>query len=207
MVFSFRTGFYANGEVRMESQLVAKHYVQTFFIFDCISNFPLSLILSTHKKNQKTIKLLKLQKLPKLLRFGVLLKVMRQYAKYYQLLVSVSSVVLMLHMFTYVAFSLPTQRLYIYLSISIYLSIYIYIYIYIDVLLWKKTSPLCEHDRCLWIYFVNDCDANVVSTSSSPAYFIVGCDLDSVSVVQYIYIYVILYVCRHGRCITKPCML
>jgi hypothetical protein len=97
MVFSFRTGFYANGEVRMEAGLVAKKYLKTWFFIDFLSNFPLGLVLQS---SQNTTKFFKLQKLPKMLRFGVLLKFMRQYAKYYNLLLTSSAVVVMLHMFT-----------------------------------------------------------------------------------------------------------
>ncbi|OQR82907.1 Voltage-gated Ion Channel (VIC) Superfamily [Achlya hypogyna] len=100
MVLSFRTGYFANGELHMDAHLVARHYLQSWFIIDLVSNFPLSLVLPSSNKQQKSVKILKLQKIPKLLRFGVLLKYMRQYAKYYHLLVASVTMFLGLHIFT-----------------------------------------------------------------------------------------------------------
>ncbi|KAG9403053.1 hypothetical protein AC1031_006595 [Aphanomyces cochlioides] len=103
MVLSFRTGVYAYGEVRMESMYVAKHYLKGWFVIDLMSNFPFQLFLSSFSgsiKQQKFyVKFVKLQKLPKLLRFGILLKYMRQYAKYYVLLLTTSAMILSLHGF------------------------------------------------------------------------------------------------------------
>ncbi|OQS03391.1 Voltage-gated Ion Channel (VIC) Superfamily [Thraustotheca clavata] len=100
IVLSFRTGYYANGEIYMDYKMVARHYMQSWFIIDFISNFPLSYILPSSNKQQTSVKILKLQKMPKLLRFGVLLKYMRQYAKYYHLLLTAIIMFLSLHIFT-----------------------------------------------------------------------------------------------------------
>ncbi|KDO21168.1 hypothetical protein SPRG_12949 [Saprolegnia parasitica CBS 223.65] len=100
MVLSFRTGYFANGELHMEARVVARRYLRTWFIVDFVSNFPLSYVIPSSNKQQTSVKILKLQKIPKLLRFGVLLKYMRQYAKYYHLLVTAITMSLGLHIFT-----------------------------------------------------------------------------------------------------------
>ncbi|KAF0686235.1 Aste57867_21940 [Aphanomyces stellatus] len=106
MILSFRTGIYAFGEVRMDPMFVAHHYFKSWFIVDLTSNIPFQLFFTdgTGVSQQKsTVKFVKLQKLPKLLRFGILLKYMRQYAKYYKLLLTSSFMMLSMHCFAYVA--------------------------------------------------------------------------------------------------------
>lgn len=97
MVLTFRTGILANGEVVMDYREVAHHYFQTWFLIDVASNFPLSLFVKTTAR--KSIKIVKLQKLPKLLRIGRLLKYLREYAKYYNLALSLVALVIGLHIF------------------------------------------------------------------------------------------------------------
>lgn len=97
MVLTFRTGILANGEVVMDYREVAHHYFKTWFIIDVISNFPLSLFVKTTAR--KSIKIVKLQKLPKLLRIGRLLKYLREYAKYYNLALSLVALIIGLHIF------------------------------------------------------------------------------------------------------------
>lgn len=97
MVLTFRTGILANGEVVMDYREVAHHYFQTWFLIDVVSNFPLSLFVKTTAR--KSIKIVKLQKLPKLLRIGRLLKYLREYAKYYNLALSLLALIIGLHIF------------------------------------------------------------------------------------------------------------
>ncbi|KAF0714650.1 hypothetical protein AaE_011523 [Aphanomyces astaci] len=101
MVLSFRTGIFASGEVRMDAKFVAKHYLQSWFLIDLLSNVPFDKVFSDSSMNKQnsTVKFVKLEKLPKLLRFGILLKYLRQYAKYYNLLLTTSAMVLCLHCF------------------------------------------------------------------------------------------------------------
>ncbi|RLO00999.1 hypothetical protein DYB28_015961, partial [Aphanomyces astaci] len=103
MVLSFRTGIFASGEVRMDAKFVAKHYLQSWLLIDLLSNVPFDKVFSDSSMNKQnsTVKFVKLEKLPKLLRFGILLKYLRQYAKYYNLLLTTSAMVLCLHCFAY----------------------------------------------------------------------------------------------------------
>ncbi|ETW10407.1 hypothetical protein, variant [Aphanomyces invadans] len=102
MILSFRTGVFASGEVRMDARFVAQHYLRSWFLIDLISNIPFDKVFSDSSMNKQnsTMKFVKLEKLPKLLRFGILLKYLRQYAKYYNLLLTSSAMVLCLHCLT-----------------------------------------------------------------------------------------------------------
>ncbi|KAF4320644.1 hypothetical protein BBO99_00005435 [Phytophthora kernoviae] len=96
MVMTLRTGIVSNGEVVMDPKKVAKKYFRTWFIVDLISNFPLVLFVPS---SGKSLKIVKLQKIPKLLRIGRLLKYLREYAKYYNLIVSFLGLSMGLHFF------------------------------------------------------------------------------------------------------------
>jgi hypothetical protein len=93
---TLRTGIVVNGEVVMDPKRVARKYFHSWFIVDLISNFPLVLFLQS---SGKSLKIVKLQKIPKLLRIGRLLKYLREYAKYYNLLVSFLGLAMGLHLF------------------------------------------------------------------------------------------------------------
>ncbi|ETP49266.1 hypothetical protein F442_05151 [Phytophthora nicotianae P10297] len=96
MVMTLRTGIVSNGEVVMDPKRVAKKYFHSWFIVDLISNFPLVLFVQS---SGKSLKIVKLQKIPKLLRIGRLLKYLREYAKYYNLIVSFLGLAMGLHLF------------------------------------------------------------------------------------------------------------
>ncbi|KAG7386701.1 hypothetical protein PHYPSEUDO_015381 [Phytophthora pseudosyringae] len=96
MVMTLRTGIVSNGEVVMDPKRVARKYFRSWFIVDLISNFPLVLFVQS---SGKSLKIVKLQKIPKLLRIGRLLKYLREYAKYYNLLVSFLGLAMGLHLF------------------------------------------------------------------------------------------------------------
>ncbi|KAL3667075.1 hypothetical protein V7S43_008017 [Phytophthora oleae] len=96
MVMTLRTGIVTNGEVVMDPKRVARKYFHSWFIVDLISNFPLVLFVPS---SGKSLKIVKLQKIPKLLRIGRLLKYLREYAKYYNLLVSFFGLAMGLHLF------------------------------------------------------------------------------------------------------------
>jgi hypothetical protein len=100
MFVTMRTGVFSNGEVIMESRIVMRRYLRTWFIIDIVSNFPLALFVQSSAR--KSIKMVKLQKLPKLLRIGRLLKYLREYAKYYNLALSFVAMIMALHFFAYV---------------------------------------------------------------------------------------------------------
>ncbi|GLE00409.1 hypothetical protein PINS_up009166 [Pythium insidiosum] len=97
MVVTVRTGVYSNGEVIMDSRIVLRRYLRSWFIIDVISNFPLALFVDSSAR--KSVKIVKLQKLPKLLRIGRLLKYLREYAKYYNLALSFVAMIVGLHFF------------------------------------------------------------------------------------------------------------
>ncbi|KAJ0412265.1 hypothetical protein ATCC90586_006651 [Pythium insidiosum] len=97
MVMTMRTGVYSNGEVIMDSRIVLRRYLRSWFIIDVISNFPLALFVDSSAR--KSVKIVKLQKLPKLLRIGRLLKYLREYAKYYNLALSFVAMIVGLHFF------------------------------------------------------------------------------------------------------------
>ncbi|RHY32488.1 hypothetical protein DYB32_002524 [Aphanomyces invadans] len=94
---------------RMDAKFVAQHYLRSWFLIDLISNIPFDKVFSDSSMNKQnsTMKFVKLEKLPKLLRFGILLKYLRQYAKYYNLLLTSSAMVLCLHCLTYAATGRP----------------------------------------------------------------------------------------------------
>ncbi|KAI9988077.1 hypothetical protein PInf_024338 [Phytophthora infestans] len=96
MVMTLRTGIVSNGEVVMDPKRVARKYFRSWFIVDLISNFPLVLFVQS---SGKSLKIVKLQKIPKLLRIGRLLKYLREYAKYYNLIVSFLGLAMGLHLF------------------------------------------------------------------------------------------------------------
>ncbi|POM70895.1 Hypothetical protein PHPALM_12612 [Phytophthora palmivora] len=96
MVMTLRTGIVSNGEVVMDPKRVARKYFHSWFIVDLISNFPLVLFVPS---SGKSLKIVKLQKIPKLLRIGRLLKYLREYAKYYNLIVSFLGLAMGLHLF------------------------------------------------------------------------------------------------------------
>ncbi|KAG1709111.1 hypothetical protein DVH05_022743 [Phytophthora capsici] len=96
MVMTLRTGIVTNGEVVMDPKRVARKYFRSWFIVDLISNFPLVLFVPS---SGKSLKIVKLQKIPKLLRIGRLLKYLREYAKYYNLIVSFFGLAMGLHLF------------------------------------------------------------------------------------------------------------
>ncbi|KAL8003903.1 hypothetical protein Plhal703r1_c11g0057221 [Plasmopara halstedii] len=96
MVMTLRTGIVSNGEVVMDPKKVAHKYLHSWFIVDLISNFPLVLFVQS---SGKSLKIVKLQKIPKLLRIGRLLKYLREYAKYYNLIVSFLGLAMGLHLF------------------------------------------------------------------------------------------------------------
>ncbi|KAL4133550.1 hypothetical protein PRIC2_003867 [Phytophthora ramorum] len=96
MVMTLRTGIVSNGEVVMDPKRVARKYFHSWFIVDLVSNFPLVLFVPS---SGKSLKIVKLQKIPKLLRIGRLLKYLREYAKYYNLLVSFLGLAMGLHLF------------------------------------------------------------------------------------------------------------
>ncbi|ETW10405.1 hypothetical protein H310_00718 [Aphanomyces invadans] len=100
MVLSFRTGFVCSGEVEMDPQVVSRHYIRSWFVVDLVSNLPFRFVLTSATANPKSIKFLKLQKIPKLLRFTRLLKYMRQYAKYYQFVLTLCVMAVSLHSFS-----------------------------------------------------------------------------------------------------------
>ncbi|KAG6956821.1 hypothetical protein JG688_00011253 [Phytophthora aleatoria] len=85
MVMTLRTGIVSNGEVVMDPKRVARKYFHSWFIVDLVSNFPLVLFVQS---SGKSLKIVKLQKIPKLLRIGRLLKYLREYAKYYNLILA-----------------------------------------------------------------------------------------------------------------------
>ncbi|TMW62687.1 hypothetical protein Poli38472_005305 [Pythium oligandrum] len=97
MVVTMRTGIFSNGAVVMDSKVVLRRYLRSWFIIDVISNFPLALFVDNSAR--KSIKMVKLQKLPKLLRLGRLLKYLREYAKYYNLALSFVAMSMGLHFF------------------------------------------------------------------------------------------------------------
>ncbi|KAE9011809.1 hypothetical protein PR002_g14968 [Phytophthora rubi] len=96
MVMTLRTGIVSNGEVVMDPKKVAHKYFHSWFIVDLISNFPLVLFVPA---SGKSLKIVKLQKIPKLLRIGRPLKYLREYAKYYNLIVSFLGLAMGLHLF------------------------------------------------------------------------------------------------------------
>ncbi|KAG3238267.1 hypothetical protein PI124_g16763 [Phytophthora idaei] len=96
MVMTLRTGIVSNGEVVMDPKRVARKYFHSWFIVDLVSNFPLVLFVQS---SGKSLKIVKLQKIPKLLRIGRLLKYLREYAKYYNLIVSFLGLAMGLHLF------------------------------------------------------------------------------------------------------------
>ncbi|KAG6602775.1 Voltage-gated Ion Channel (VIC) Superfamily [Phytophthora cinnamomi] len=96
MAMTLRTGIVSNGEVVMDPKKVAHKYFHSWFIVDLISNFPLVLFMPA---SGKSLKIVKLQKIPKLLRIGRLLKYLREYAKYYNLIVSFLGLAMGLHLF------------------------------------------------------------------------------------------------------------
>ncbi|DAZ97398.1 TPA: hypothetical protein N0F65_011282, partial [Lagenidium giganteum] len=98
MFVTVRTGIFSNGEVILDWKVVVKRYFHFWFWVDFVSNFPLALFVQSSAR--KGIKIVKLQKLPKLLRFGRLLKYLRQYAKYYHLILSFIGLLMGLHMYT-----------------------------------------------------------------------------------------------------------
>lgn len=96
MVMTLRTGIVSNGEVVMDPKRVARKYLNSWFVVDLVSNFPLVLFVQS---SGKSLKIVKLQKIPKLLRIGRLLKYLREYAKYYNLIVSFLALAMGLHLF------------------------------------------------------------------------------------------------------------
>jgi CRP-like cAMP-binding protein len=98
MVVSFNTGFVHTGHLVMDRKEIAMHYFHFWFWIDLAANVPWEGLLLTSKSNRKAVKFLKWLKLPKLLRLGRLRKIMKANARYMNLMLLCSSLVLFVHL-------------------------------------------------------------------------------------------------------------
>lgn len=101
ILLNFRTGFVHNGHLVMDPKEIAKHYFEFWFWIDIIATIPFELFgtLFESKSSRKAIKLVKWFKIPRLMRLGRVLKYLRQYAKFYSLILVTGAIILSVHMF------------------------------------------------------------------------------------------------------------
>lgn len=85
----------------MSPKEIAKHYFEFWFWIDIVATIPFELFgaLFENKSSRKAIKLVKWFKIPRLMRLGRVLKYLRQYAKFYKLILVTFAMILSTHMF------------------------------------------------------------------------------------------------------------
>jgi hypothetical protein len=101
IILNFRTGHIHDGHLVMSPKEIAKHYLEFWFWIDIIATIPFELFgaLFENKSSRKAIKLVKWFKIPRLMRLGRVLKYLRQYAKFYKLILVTFAMLLSTHMF------------------------------------------------------------------------------------------------------------
>ena len=101
ILLNFRTGHVHDGHLVMDPKKIAAHYFEFWFWIDIIATIPFELFgaLFANKSSRKAIKLVKWFKIPRLMRLGRVLKYLRQYAKFYSLIMVSFGIILMTHMF------------------------------------------------------------------------------------------------------------
>lgn len=101
ILLNFRTGHVHDGHLVMDPKKIAAHYFEFWFWIDIIATIPFELFgaLFANKSSRKAIKLVKWFKIPRLMRLGRVLKYLRQYAKFYSLIMVTFGIILMTHMF------------------------------------------------------------------------------------------------------------
>ncbi|KAE8894999.1 hypothetical protein PF003_g21016 [Phytophthora fragariae] len=88
VVFNFRTGYVEDTEIIMDSRLVAKHYIRSWFFVDLIGSIPVEYIFNTTSSGfsgveRKAFKAsVKYLKVPKLFRIARLIKFVQKYMKF-----------------------------------------------------------------------------------------------------------------------------
>ncbi|ETM02249.1 hypothetical protein L917_01263 [Phytophthora nicotianae] len=88
VVLNFRTGYVEDTEVIMDSRMVARHYIKTWFIVDLIGSIPVEYIVSFNTNGitsveRKAFKAsIKYMKVPKLFRVTRLIKFVQKYMKF-----------------------------------------------------------------------------------------------------------------------------
>ena len=100
IVLNFNTGFVHDGHLVMNRRAIAKHYLEFWFWIDIIATIPFEVFgtLFESKSGRKAIKLVKWFKIPRLLRLGRILKYLRQYAKYYAIILVTGIGIVSVHM-------------------------------------------------------------------------------------------------------------
>ncbi|KAG6617547.1 Voltage-gated Ion Channel (VIC) Superfamily [Phytophthora cinnamomi] len=88
VILNFRTGYVEDTEIIMDSRLVAKHYIRTWFFVDLIGSIPVEYIFNTSSGGfsgveRKAFKAsVKYLKVPKLFRITRLIKFVQKYMKF-----------------------------------------------------------------------------------------------------------------------------
>lgn len=98
MLISFNTGFVHGGHLIMSRKAIWKHYLEFWFWIDLAANVPWESLSVVEKENRKAVKFVKWLKLPRLLRLGRLRKIMRGNARYLDLVSTIGSMLLCIHM-------------------------------------------------------------------------------------------------------------
>ena len=101
ILLNFRTGHVHDGHLVMDPKAIAAHYFEFWFWIDIIATIPFEIFgtLFENKSSRKAIKLVKWFKIPRLMRLGRVVKYLRQYAKFYSLIMVTFGVILATHMF------------------------------------------------------------------------------------------------------------
>ena len=101
ILLNFRTGHIHDGHLVMDPKEIASHYFEFWFWIDIIATIPFEIFgtLFANKSSRKAIKLVKWFKIPRLMRLGRVVKYLRQYAKFYSLIMVTFAVILSTHMF------------------------------------------------------------------------------------------------------------
>jgi len=95
MVFSVFVAPFKSGTLQISWRYRVRSYLKSWFLADCLANFPWYLIIQG--KETKTRKLVKLLKVPKVFRIMRLLRVFREGAHYFGVIYTVVGVVLIVH--------------------------------------------------------------------------------------------------------------
>ncbi|KAK1938243.1 Potassium/sodium hyperpolarization-activated cyclic nucleotide-gated channel 2 [Phytophthora citrophthora] len=88
VVLNFRTGYVKDTEVIMDSRLVAKHYIKSWFIVDLIGSIPVEYIVSFNSTGISSVERkafkasVKYMKVPKLFRVARIIKFVQKYMKF-----------------------------------------------------------------------------------------------------------------------------
>ncbi|GMI28185.1 hypothetical protein TeGR_g1413 [Tetraparma gracilis] len=103
VILNFRTGFVDHGVMVLDSKRIVKNYLQSYFVVDFLASFPWEAVFGAeHTKSggvssRKALKIFKYFKLPKLLRISRMIRFFNKYARFYGLTLSMTTMVMMLH--------------------------------------------------------------------------------------------------------------